>query len=119
MTATSAAARPSLAVDIDAANARLEGRGPEEILRWATDLFAPEVILTCSFQHDGVVLGHMLQTIAPWVPIVFLDTGFHFPETLAYRDEIIRRFDFPIRTVRSPITKEELERKHGPELFRT
>ena len=119
MPATSAAAVLPPAVDLDETNARLDGRGPEEILRWATETFAPEVILTCSFQHDGVVLGHMLQTIAPWVPIVFLDTGFHFPETLAYRDEITRRFDFPIRTVRSPVTKEELERKHGPELFRT
>ena len=119
MTASNAAALPSPAVDVAALNAEFEGRSPEEILRWATDTFAPEVILTCSFQHDGVVLGHMLQTIAPWVPIVFLDTGFHFPETLAYRDEIVRRFGFPIREVRSPVTKEELERKHGPELFRT
>src|SRR6185436_4599991 len=119
MTATSTVTSFPPAVDIAAMNERFEGRGPEEILRWATEEFAPDVILTCSFQHDGVVLGHMLQTNAPWVPVVFLDTGFHFPETLEYRDEIVRRFGFPMRNVRSPVTKEELERKHGPELFRT
>ena len=51
--------------DLDEINARLEGRAPEEVLTWATERFAPDVILTCSFQHDGVALAHMLTTIAP------------------------------------------------------
>ena len=34
----------------------------------------------------------MLRDIAPEIPVVFINTGFHFPETLAYRDEIQRRF---------------------------
>lgn len=106
-------------LDVTHLNEGFDGKTPQEILRWATDTFAPEVILTCSFQHDGVVLGHMLQSIAPWVPVVFLDTGFHFPETLAYRDEIVARFGFRLKEIGPRLPRRELERRHGPELFRT
>jgi phosphoadenosine phosphosulfate reductase len=85
-------ARDHTAIDVQAVNARLEHRSPQEILAWATETFAPDVVLTCSFQHDGVALAHMLSGVAPRVPVVFLETGFHFPETLAYRDEIVARF---------------------------
>src|SRR5687768_14744845 len=80
------------ALDLDAVNRELASATPEAILAWTWRQFQPKVILTCSFQHDGVVLAHMLRAVAPEVPVVFIDTGFHFPETLAYRDEIKRRF---------------------------
>jgi len=104
--------------DLDEINARLEGRAPEEVLTWATERFAPDVILTCSFQHDGVALAHMLTTIAPWVPIVFLNTGFHFPETLDYRDEIVSRFGLKLREVGPSMPRDEFARSHGLDLYR-
>jgi phosphoadenosine phosphosulfate reductase len=105
-------------IDVAAANRELEGRSPEEILAWASAKFAPDVVLTCSFQHDGVVLAHMLTTIAPWVPVVFLNTGFHFPETLAYRDEIVRRFGIALRDVTPAMPREQFAAEHGLDLYR-
>ena len=106
------------AIDIEEQNRNLEGRSPQEILTWATSTFAPDVVLTCSFQHDGVVLAHMLTTIAPTVPIVFLNTGFHFPETLAYRDDIVRRFGINLRDVQPSMPRGEFASKHGLDLYR-
>jgi phosphoadenosine phosphosulfate reductase len=105
-------------IDVEAANRELEGRPPEEILAWASAQFAPDVVLTCSFQHDGVVLAYMLTTIAPWVPVVFLNTGFHFPETLAYRDDIVRRFGIPLRDVTPAMPREQFAAEHGLDLYR-
>lgn len=105
-------------LDLEAVNASLDGKPPQAILEWATGRFAPAVILTCSFQHDGVALAHMLTTIAPWVPIVFLDTRFHFPETLAYRDEIVRRFGLNLRSTEPAIAREQFARTHGLDLHR-
>jgi phosphoadenosine phosphosulfate reductase len=76
------------------------------------------VILTCSFQHDGVVLAHMMRGIAPWVPVLFIDTGFHFPETLEYVEEITRRFDLTLRVLHPSISKEDFARAHGADLYR-
>jgi len=76
------------------------------------------VILTCSFQHDGVVLAHMLQDIASEVRVVFINTGFHFPETLAYRDEIVRRLDLKHFVELHPVMpREEFARTHGLDLY--
>jgi phosphoadenosine phosphosulfate reductase len=104
--------------DIATLAVRFEAAEPAEILRWAVDRYAPDAALTCSFQHEGVVLAHMLQSIAPETPIVFINTGYHFPETLAYRDLLVGTFGFNLIEVGPAQTKEEVERAHGPELFR-
>jgi len=106
------------ALDLNAVNRDLEGATPQDILRWTWRHFRPDTILTCSFQHDGVVLAHMLQDIAPDVSVVFINTGFHFPETLAYRDEIVRRLDLKHFVELHPVMpREEFARTHGLDLY--
>jgi phosphoadenosine phosphosulfate reductase len=111
------AATASAALDLDAANRELETATPQAILAWTWRAFGPKVVLTCSFQHDGVVLAHMLRDIAPEVPVVFIDTGFHFPETLAYRDEIRRRFDLPLVELQPIMPRAEFAATHGLDLY--
>ena len=48
--------------------------------------------VTSSFQADCMVLVHMLIQDQPDIPVLFLDTGYHFPETYQYRDEMVRRY---------------------------
>jgi phosphoadenosine phosphosulfate reductase len=52
------------------------------------DLFPGRIALVSSFGADSAVLLHMVSRVDPKTPIVFVDTGQHFPETLAYRDEL-------------------------------
>jgi phosphoadenosine phosphosulfate reductase len=72
---------------------------PDLLVRSVTAATAPCV--TSSFQADGVVLLHMLRSIAPDVPVLFLDTFHHFPETLAYRDEMVRRWGLNLVILRA------------------
>lgn len=48
--------------------------------------------VTSSFQHECVALVHMIVQQAPAIPVLFLETGYHFPETLAYRDKMAREW---------------------------
>jgi phosphoadenosine phosphosulfate reductase len=105
------------AFDLDAANRELAEATPEAILAWTWTRFQPKVILTCSFQHDGVVLAHMLRDIAPEVPVVFINTGFHFAETLAYRDEIERRFGIKVLELAPIMPREQFATEHGLDLY--
>src|SRR5262245_29175109 len=105
------------AMDLEAVNRELEAASPEVILSWTWRTFRPKVILTCSFQHDGVVLAHMLREIAPEVPVVFVDTGFHFPETLAYRDEIRRRLGITIVEPPPVMSRADFAAQHGLDLY--
>lgn len=49
-----------------------------------------DVCLTCSFQAEDVLLTKLAIQLDPQIPILFLDTGYHFAETYAYRDQIAR-----------------------------
>lgn len=48
------------------------------------------VCFTCSFQAEDVVILDLLRKVNPQIPVLFLETGFHFPETTAYRDQMAR-----------------------------
>jgi len=69
-------------------------RGTETIEMLETLLreqMAGDVAIVSSFGAESAVLLHLVSRIDPNVPVLFLDTGKHFPETLAYRDEVIAR----------------------------
>jgi phosphoadenosine phosphosulfate reductase len=73
----------------------------------ALELVAAEVesaaapCVTSSFQAECVVLVHMLQQVYPRIPVLFLDTVHHFPQTLAYRDEIASKWGLNLITLRA------------------
>jgi phosphoadenosine phosphosulfate reductase len=60
----------------------------EEVI---TDRFKGKIALVSSFGTESAILLHMISEIDPATPVVFLDTGKLFPETLAYRDELVSR----------------------------
>jgi phosphoadenosine phosphosulfate reductase len=57
--------------------------------------------LTSSFQAECVVLTHMLRETRPDIPVLFLDTFHHFPQTLAYRNEIVERWGLNLVTLQA------------------
>ena len=67
---------------------------PSEILRWASERFGNDMVFACSFQD--IVLLDLLQREGIHIPLVFLDTEDHFPETLAFVDEITSRYDLDL-----------------------
>lgn len=67
---------------------------PQRLLRLAIeDLFPGHITLVSSFGADSAVLLHMISEIDKALPIIFIDTLHLFPETLAYRDELIKRLE--------------------------
>jgi phosphoadenosine phosphosulfate reductase len=57
--------------------------------------------ITSSFQAECVVLTHMLLQVRPDIPVLFLDTLHHFPQTLAYRDELTERWGLKLTSLRA------------------
>jgi phosphoadenosine phosphosulfate reductase len=72
--------------------AEFEARDPLAVLGWAVGEFAGRAALSVSFGGGGLVLAHMLSVVAPDTPVLFANTGFHFPETLAFRDTFVARY---------------------------
>ena len=101
---TPVAIRPR-ATDVRSAAAALEGAPAEDVVAWAVDRFGEGLVLASSFQ-DCVLLDVALG-VAPALQVVFLDTQYHFSETLAYMDEVRRRYDMDLRIVRPRVAPDE------------
>jgi phosphoadenosine phosphosulfate reductase len=110
---------PELQDEIDQASARLELAEPQDILRWATERFAPRFTMATAFGPEGMVLIHMLAEIAPATPIFNLDTGYQFAETLELREEVKRRYGIAVEMKQPETTVAQYEQLHGGPLYRT
>lgn len=74
---------------------------------------ALDVCLTCSFQAEDVLLLKLVQELRPKVPVLFLDTGYHFLETYAYRDQIARDWNINLINLLPEQTVAQQEAEHG------
>ena len=70
------------------------------IRRLYDDFQLNKVLVTSSFAATSAYFLHIISSIRPDQVVTFVDTGFHFPQTLAYRDELIRRFNLKVQDLR-------------------
>ncbi|MEM0965445.1 MAG: phosphoadenylyl-sulfate reductase [Verrucomicrobiota bacterium] len=85
----------------------------EERVDWAVAQFPGEVILSTSFGVQSAVLLHMVGTRVPKVPVVFVDTGYLFPETYRFADRLTRELDLDLRTYTPVATAAQQEALFG------
>ena len=67
--------------------------------------------ITCSFQVEGVIVLNLLRSRIPNIPVLFLDTGYHFAETYQYRDRLTERWKLNLVNVvpEQPVAEQEAE----------
>jgi phosphoadenosine phosphosulfate reductase len=82
-------------------NRRFESLPASAIIRWAVDTFGSRLCLTASMQDT--VLIDLAVKVEPTVEVVFLDTGYHFPETLETAEAVRSRYDLNLRVVRPDV----------------
>lgn len=96
------------------AGRELEDAPALEILRWAADTFGPRFCVTSSM--EDAVVAHLASRVLPGVDVVFLDTGYHFPETIGTRDAVAAVMDVNVITLTPPRTVAEQDAEYGPRL---
>jgi phosphoadenosine phosphosulfate reductase len=97
---TSVAGPPAALLDeLADVNARLETAPASKVLDWSFERFGHSLVLAASFQD--IVLVDLAVAIDPGIEVIFLDTGFHFPETLRFVDETAERYGLKL-TVTHP-----------------
>ncbi|WP_082093285.1 phosphoadenylyl-sulfate reductase [Demequina sediminicola] len=98
-------------------NARLESASAAHIADWAVATFGDHLIVAASMQDT--ILPHMFGTRHEGVDVLFLETGYHFAETIETRDEAARRFPITIVNAESELSIEQQTAKYGKDLFAT
>ncbi|MGH3977592.1 MAG: phosphoadenylyl-sulfate reductase [Pseudonocardiaceae bacterium] len=92
----------------------LEGASAAAILRWAVDTFGAGFAIASSMQD--AVLVDLASKIAPGIDVLFLDTGYHFAETLGTRDAVAASYDVNLITLTPRRTVAEQDAELGPQL---
>ena len=93
----------------------LELAKAEQILEWAVETFGERFCITSSMAD--AVLAHLASTVAPGIDVVFLDTGYHFAETIGTRDAVAATLPLTVVSVRPELSVAEQDEQYGPDLF--
>src|SRR6202046_5161258 len=71
------------------------------------------ICLTSSFQTEDMVVLHMLREHLPCVPVIFLETGYHFKELIAYRDRMVEEWGLNLINAMPSTSVREFEGQFG------
>jgi len=107
----------TIQLDIVSINRKLKNFSALERMQWAIDNFGKDAILLSSMQKTASVLMHCFYTMKLENHILFVDTGYHFSETLQLRDEFVLRYKLNIVTLYPELTVEQQENRYGKKLY--
>jgi phosphoadenosine phosphosulfate reductase len=97
--------------------AELELAPAETIIEWAAATFGERFCVTSSM--GDAVLAHLAAKVVPGIDVVFLDTGYHFVETIGTRDAVAATLDVNLVNITPPQSVAEQDATYGKDLFRT
>jgi phosphoadenosine phosphosulfate reductase len=104
-----------LAAEAERVGRELEDATALEILTWAHQRFGTRLTVTSSMADT--VLTHLAGRVAPGIDVIFLDTGYHFAETIGTRDAVAATVPVNVISVRPELSVAEQDAKYGPKLY--
>jgi phosphoadenosine phosphosulfate reductase len=109
---------PLTAEKIFQLSTEMEQSTPEEILRWSLAEFSPSIAMSSSFQTQSLPLLHMTSRLMPDIRVFFLDTGYHFWDSLMFREQLTREWHLNVVNLYRDPTWDVFRRRFGRELPR-
>jgi phosphoadenosine phosphosulfate reductase len=97
------------------AGLELEEATAPEIVRWAVDNFGDRLAVTSSMA-DAVV-AHLVSTVRPGIDVLFLNTGYHFAETIGTRDAVAAVYDVNVLDISPPMSVAQQDADFGKDLW--
>jgi len=94
-------------------NAWLEGQSAQTRASWALERLAGVHVMSSSFGAQSAVLLHLMTRLRPDLPVILVDTGFLFPETYAFIDQLSEQLDLNLKIVRPELSPAWIEARHG------
>ncbi|HRE79852.1 MAG TPA: phosphoadenylyl-sulfate reductase [Opitutaceae bacterium] len=102
-------AGPAVVTDVE----HLESQSAEQRVRWALETFGPRLVLTTSFGIQSAVMLHLVTRVAPEIPVIFVDTGYLFPETYRFARDLTERLGLNLKTYVPRATAAQQEALYG------
>ena len=97
----------------------MDGSTAEQILAWALETFGTKLGFMTQLGYSGIVLMDHLRRLVPRIEAHFIDTGFHFPETIELLHRLADLWSIDFKILRPPLPDEQLEALVGRETWKT
>lgn len=107
------------AIDLDRVHADLSAvaGSPSDralaVVRWAVRSFGDRLIMTSSFGAESAVMLHLVTRVVPDIPVVFIDTGYLFPETYRFAEQLRDRLKLNLKVYQAVISPAWMEATRG------
>ena len=98
---------------LSALNRWLGNLSAQKRVEWALDSLAGPHALSTSFGVQSAVSLHLMTQARPDIPVILVDTGYLFPETYRYADELTRRLKLDLHVFRPQVSRAWMEARHG------
>lgn len=100
-------------VDLEAINAELEQATAQERVQWGLEQFGQRIVLSSSFGAQAAVSLHMVTSARPDIPVILVDTGYLFPETYRFVDELTERLGLNLHVYCNELSPAWQEARYG------
>jgi len=104
---------PRTTVDLEQLNACLDQSSAEEVVDWAARTFGDGLVLSTSFGIQSAAMLHLVTSVVPRIPVVWVDTGYLPPETYRFADELSRRLDLNLHVAQADLSPARMEALYG------
>ncbi len=99
--------------DLETMNRELESLSAEQRVGWALERYPDRIVLTSSFGAQSAVCLHMVVSQQADIPVVLVDTGYLFPETYRFIDELSEQLSLNLRIYRAELSPAWQEARYG------
>lgn len=94
-------------------NPDLENASAHSRIKWASDHFTEGLVMSTSFGVQSAVMLHLVTQKLPEIPVIFVDTGYLFPETYKFATELSTRLNLNLKTYSAEVSPSAQEAQYG------
>lgn len=113
LSALAALSKEEQTAELSGINQKLEALSAQERVQWAFENLEGEFMLSSSFGIQAALMLHLVTQVRSDVPVVLTDTGYLFPETYRFIDQLTDRLNLNLKVYQSPMTSAWQEARYG------
>ena len=100
-------------LDLVALNQDLKDLDAQQLVQWSADTFGRGLVMSTSFGIQAAVMLHLVTSVVPDIPVIWVDTGYLPAETYKFAEELTQRLQLNLKVYQSPISPARMEALEG------
>jgi phosphoadenosine phosphosulfate reductase len=100
-------------LDLAEVNRQVADLQAQELVAWASETFGEGLVLSTSFGIQSAVMLHLVTSVVPDMPVIWVDTGYLPPKTYRFAEDLTERLNLNLKVYQSPMSPARMEALHG------